>query len=239
MFNLKLLTQTLALMLLYICSSTAVVRAQTATKIVTKTVTTTETIYDDGTVTIAIATDSVTVVPQATEVAKAKSTKRDIVVDPFIGNGVLGHFTWGLGVASGVDLTSHDMTMLEISGFAGYKGSWMQFAGFGASIVSVMNNSSRSYPLFGMLRTSFTPEHKQCFMEVRLGAVLNKMENAAADTGLYGSLGLGVTLAHSRKFSSHLVLRGIFQTLKRQERYDGSLINYDLGYASIGIGCAF
>ena len=57
--------------------------------------------------------------------------------------------------------------------------------------------------------------------------------------GFYGSVGIGLTLAHSRKFSSHVVLRGIFMPLKPVEIDGMRHLNYDLAYAAIGIGCAF
>ena len=33
----------------------------------------------------------------------------DTAHDPFITQGALGHFTWGVDLGGGVDLTSHDM----------------------------------------------------------------------------------------------------------------------------------
>lgn len=159
--------------------------------------------------------------------------------DAFRENGAIGHFTWGVDIGSGVDLTSHDMTMFELGACFGYKGSWMRFAGIGASIVSMMNNSSRCYPVYGMLRTSFSRYHRLCFMEVQAGVSFNSILDYKQQTDFYGSLGIGLTLAHSRKFTSHVVLRGVFMPLSPVEVDGVRHLTYDIGYACIGIGCAF
>ena len=159
--------------------------------------------------------------------------------DPFTENGSMGHFTWGVDLGSGVDLTAHNMTMFELGGVFGYKGRWLRFAGVGASIMSMMDNSSRCYPVYAMLRTSFSPYHRLCFLEVKGGVSFNSILTYKSQTGFYGSLGIGLTLAHSRKFSSHVILRGIFMPLSPVEVDGVRQLNYDLGYASIGIGCAF
>lgn len=159
--------------------------------------------------------------------------------DAFRENGAIGHFTWGVDIGSGVDLTSHDMTMFELGACFGYKGSWMRFAGIGASIVSMMNNSSRCYPVYGMLRTSFSRYHRLCFMEVQAGVSFNSILDYKQQTDFYGSLGIGLTLAHSRKFTSHVVLRGVFMPLSPVEVDGARHLTYDMGYACIGIGCAF
>lgn len=167
------------------------------------------------------------------------TTTTKLPYDAFAENGALGHFTWGVNLDSGVDLTSHDMTMFELGGCVGYKNRWFRFLGVGASIMSMMNNSSRCYPVYGLIRTSFSPYHRFCFMEVRAGVSFNSMANSPSQSDLYGSLGVGFTLAHSRKFTSHLVLRATYMPLKSVEVEGVRQLTYDLAYASIGIGCAF
>jgi len=168
-----------------------------------------------------------------------ETPRRTLKADPFMENGALGHFTWGVDLASGVDLTSHDMTMFELEGCFGYKNRWVRFAGVGASIVTMMNNSSRCYPVFGMVRTSFSPFRRLCFMELKAGISFNTMLDYKSQTDFYGSLGVGFTLAHSRTFSSHVVLRAIYMPLRPVEVNGVRQLTYDLAYASIGLGCAF
>lgn len=159
--------------------------------------------------------------------------------DPFVSDGAIGHFTWGVDLASGVDLTARDMTMANISGCFGYKGGIMRFAGIGAAIISMMNNSSRCYPVYAMARTTFSRARKPCFLEIKAGVTFNSILNYKSTTDFYGSLGVGFTLAHSRKFSSHVVLSGICMPLRSIDTPDGHALGYTIAYASIGLGCAF
>lgn len=178
----------------------------------------------------------------------------------------LGHFTWGIDAGSAIDLTANDMTSVNIHGYFGYKGSWMRFIGVGAGINTMISNSSRAYPIYGMLRTSFSRRPQLCFMDLRAGISVNNMMNYPSQTDFYGSIGVGVTLAHGRKFSSHIIVSYDFMpvnsyTLYREveetapvpgEVFDGDettttttrLEPYrqsfpNLHYASIRIGCSF
>lgn len=184
--------------------------------------------------TATMTTETVTIVGQPRTPDTGARTP-----DPFIADGAMGHFTWGVDISSGVDLTSHDMTMVDLSASFGYKGSIMRFAGIGASIITMMNNSSRCYPIYAMGRTSFSTRRKPCFMELQAGVSFNSIYNYRRTTGFYGSLGVGFTLAHSRKFSSHIVLSARYMPLAAVTTPDGNALGYTIAYASIGIGCAF
>lgn len=185
------------------------------------------------------ARSQATAVADTTALIGETAGNNQVSGDAFRENGAIGHFTWGVDLGSGVDLTSHDMTMFELGACFGYKGSWMRFAGIGATIVSMMNNSSRCYPVYGMLRTSFSRYHRLCFMEVQAGVSFNSILDYKQQTDFYGSLGIGLTLAHSRKFTSHVVLRGVFMPLSPVDIDGVRHLTYDIGYACIGIGCAF
>lgn len=160
--------------------------------------------------------------------------------DPFTEQGALGHFTWGVDIGSSVDLTAHDMTGFNMAACVGYKGRWLRFAGVGAEVTSVMNNSSRLCPVYVMARSSFSPYHRLCFMELRAGVSFSSVMELPTQTDFYGSAGVGLTLAHSRKFTSHVVLRGTVIPLRPVTDDMGRKhLNYVLAYACIGLGCAF
>lgn len=158
--------------------------------------------------------------------------------DLFISHGRIGHFTWGVDVSSGVDLTSHDMTMLQLSGCFGYKGGIWRFLGVGATVMNMMNNDSRCYPVYLMARTSFSPKRRFCFLEAKVGPSFNTMLGRYHQTDLFSSLGVGFTLAHSRNFSSHLVLSGVAMPLQKVDNPPSNL-NYTLAFASVALGFAF
>lgn len=232
--------------LLYICIPAV---AQTITKTTTITTTTTETLLPDGTIENTVTTDTVI----STREIPAPKEVRPLRPDPFIGEGFMGHFTWGVDASAAIDLTARDMSNIDFSAHFGYKTSGIRFLGIGAGIMSMIDNQSYSYPIYAMLRTTFSAEPKVCFLEARGGIAINKILNDRQTTNPYASLGVGFTLTHSRKFSSHIVLRGIFMPLGERKSYapleDGAdpdieppLITsagYNLWFASIGIGCAF
>lgn len=208
------------------------------TVVKTSTTTITEITYADGSVATRTSTDSVMSAAAAGREKPARPGNS--TPDPFGAEGTLNHFTWGVGLGSGVDLTAHDMTMFEISACFGYKNEWIRFAGIGAGIMSMMNNSSRCYPVYGMVRTSFSPYHRLCFLEAKAGASFSSFLSYGSQTNFYGSLGFGLTLAHSRKFTSHVVLRGVIMPLNSVTLTDGmKALDYTLAYAAIGLGCAF
>lgn len=174
----------------------------------------------------------------------------------------LGHFSWGADLGSAVDLTANDMTSVNIHGYFGYKGPWLRFLGVGAGINSMLNNASRCYPIYAMLRTSFSPQPKLCFLDLRLGISINNILDYSSQTNLYSSVGLGVTLAKGKKFSSHIILSYDFMptrpytvyteepdTNTSGEVFDGEDTptkivakreNFpNLHYVAIRIGCSF
>lgn len=174
----------------------------------------------------------------------------------------LGHFTWGTDLGSTVDLTANDMTSVNIHGYFGYKGSWIRFLGVGAGINSMLNNASRCYPMYTMLRTSFSPQPKLCFLDLRLGVSVNNILDYSSQTNFYGSAGLGITLAKGKKFSSHIIISYDFMptrpytvyteepdTNASGEVFDGEdtptktvatrTTFPNLHYAAIRIGCSF
>lgn len=174
----------------------------------------------------------------------------------------LGHFTWGADIGSSVDLTANDMTSVDIHGCFGYKGHWMRFAGLGAGINSMLSNASRCYPVYALLRTSFSSRPQLCFLDLRLGISINNILNYSSQTDFYGSIGLGVTLAKGKKFASHIIISYNFMPVRPYtiltevpvtdspgEVFEGDPVATttiatrhsfpDLHFAAVRIGCSF
>lgn len=162
---------------------------------------------------------------------------------------VTSHFSWGADLGTSIDLTTSDMTSVNLHACLGYKSRSIRFLGIGAGINTMMNNSSRSYPVYAMLRTSFSLRPRLCFMDLRLGAVFNNFYEFKNQTDLYSSIGLGITLAAGRRFSSHLVIGYTFMPVRNLEPKDAAPADAevliaprpvpDLHLASIRIGCSF
>lgn len=69
-------------------------------------------------------------------------------------------FTWGVEVGSGIDMGGDNMSTLNLAALIGYRTSWINFAGVGLGIDMMMSNSCRSFPIYGMIRSSFAEKPK-------------------------------------------------------------------------------
>lgn len=147
----------------------------------------------------------------------------------------LGHFAWGIDAGSSVDITCNDMTSIDLHAYFGYKGPWLNFLGAGAGINAMINNGSRCYPVYMMLRTSFCRQPQLCFLDLRAGVSFNSIMDNKSQTDLYGTLGVGFNLATGRKFSSHLIVSYNYMPLRHVETFDTPYLHY----AAIRIGCSF
>ena len=115
-------------------------------------------------------------------------------------------FSWGAEIGSTVDLSGHDMTSLDFSAYFGMRRSWLDFAGVGAAANIVVNNSSRTYPLFANLRFSFTPRNPLLFADLRGGMALHSIDVVSGNKFRpFAQVGVGVYLARGKSFSSYLI----------------------------------
>lgn len=149
------------------------------------------------------------------------------------------HFVWGASLGSSIDMTGQDMTAIDIDAFFGYKGDYIRFAGLGAGIKMMVSNSSRSYPVYAMLRTSFTKSPSFLYLEVKGGIGFNNLYTDVYQRNFIGGIAVGFTLAHSRTFSSNFSLGYEYMPLSNGT-IDGIDTPFnDLHYAAIRIGASF
>ena len=155
--------------------------------------------------------------------------------------GIESRFSWGMDVGSCIDMTGNDMSALDINAYFGYSGPYVRFAGVGAGIDMMVSSSSNAYPIYAMFRTDFRPTPQMCFFELRGGVSFSNIESYPMQTTPFGSIGLGVTLAKGKKFSSHIVLSYNYTKLDdvRLAEDQGVIRVHDLQYAAIRIGVAF
>lgn len=115
------------------------------------------------------------------------------------------HFTWGADLGSTMDLTNQSLTSFDLSACFGYRHKAMRFIGLGAGINVMVTNASRAYPVFAQVRTTFTPQNKLIFMDVKAGIAFLNLYDTVSRKPFYGCLGVGVTLASGLNFSSHII----------------------------------
>ncbi len=150
------------------------------------------------------------------------------------------HFAWGAEAGSSIDLSAHDMSSFDINAFFGIKYRWINFAGIGVGADIMISNSCRSYPLFALFRTDFSPKPRLLFMDLRGGVVLNYLPGNVSQRAPWFSPGLGINLARSRSFQSYIVAAYTYLGRKDVMEDGGYAHPYpSLNMASIRLGIKF
>lgn len=148
-------------------------------------------------------------------------------------------FAWGAAAGGCIDLTGNDMSDINFSAFFGIRRGWINFLGVGAEADIVAANSCRSYPLFMEFRTNFINRPSIFFWWLRAGASLNYLEHNHQQTGAYGSTGLGINLARSKSFCSHLFIGYSYRNRRTITGPEMTHNFKDLHFATFKIGITF
>lgn len=150
------------------------------------------------------------------------------------------HFAWGADVGASVDLSGNDMTTLDVDIALGLRRGWLNFIGVGAQADLAISNSQRNYPIFLLFRTNFTDRPTHCFWELKGGAAVTVADDAERCTGVYASTGIGINLASSSKFRSHITVGYTFLQRSRDILENIAFTDRpDLHYVTIKLGISF
>lgn len=149
------------------------------------------------------------------------------------------HFAWGAEVGGAADLTSNDLSSINLSAFFGYQNSWIDVIGVGASVNMMVSSSVRSFPVYAMFRTSFSSRPKLAFMDLRGGIAINNPTYGHQQTGLYVSPGIGFNLARSNTFCSYLMLSYVYNGMKPFDLGDRKCDVDGLSMACLRLGIRF
>jgi len=148
-------------------------------------------------------------------------------------------FAWGADLAASVDMSGHDMSAIGIDAMFGMQWQWVRFFGVGAQADVMVSNSSRTFPLTVNFRTDFSRRERLVFLDVRGGMALSYFDHDRNETNPYVSGGIGVTLAKSKTFSSHVIAS--YTWLGQKECYIGETLRScpGISYVSIRLGVMF
>ena len=142
-------------------------------------------------------------------------------------------------IGSSIDMSGNDMSSIDLSACFGYKGAGIQMAGVGAAIDMAVNNGSRMFPVYAIVRTNFRKKPSLCFMEAKAGCSFNSLYDHETQQGLYGSLGAGINLATGKSFRSFVILSYTFNHIRPYGTEEKTASLCDLHLASISIGISF
>lgn len=129
-------------------------------------------------------------------------------------HGAVPHFSWGADAGGAIDMTTNNMSSINIDAYFGYRSSFIDIAGIGAGINTMVNTSLRSYPVYGILRTSFRSRPSLAFMDLRAGCAFNSEGTGKNHSTLFLSPGVGFHLACSQNFRSYIILSYVFNDIR-------------------------
>lgn len=149
------------------------------------------------------------------------------------------HFVWGAEVGGSCDLTSNNLSSINLDAYFGYSNSWLNAVGVGASVNMMVSSSVRAFPIYAMIRTDFSSQQKLCFMDLRAGVSINKPTYGQEETALYLSPGIGINLARGKTFCSYLTLSYIYNGMKPFDLGDRRCDIDGLSMACLRLGISF
>lgn len=149
------------------------------------------------------------------------------------------HFAWGAEIGGAADLTSNDMSTVNLDAYFGYRNSWIETIGIGAEVNMMLSNSVRAFPVYAMFRTSFSKRPQLLFMDLRAGVVFNNISTSSQQTSAYVSPGIGVNLAGGSTFQSYITLSYVYNGIDPFTLGDERCDIKGLSMACIRLGIRF
>ncbi len=137
---------------------------------------------------------------------------------------VFSHFTWGAELGCSIDMTGHDQSTVDVDVNIGYKNDYFRNIGVGFGIHKSVDSSNTFIPIYFLMRTSFRPQPSLCFMHFKAGYSFNTISKSSYFGDVTASLGLGVNLAMTKRFRSHIILAYAFRHFSLRHR---NVINLD------------
>ena len=149
------------------------------------------------------------------------------------------HFAWGAEFGSTIDMSGHEMSSVDFNAAFGLSYKWLSFAGLGVGANIVVNNSCRTYPVFGVIRTDFSRLVKVLFLDLRAGVAFNFLEDNVTQGGTYLSPSLGFNLATGTTFRSYITV-GYTYIYREDVTSSQRVWHYTpLSMATVRLGIAF
>lgn len=132
------------------------------------------------------------------------------------------------------------MSTVNIDAYFGLKCPYLEMAGIGAGINVPVNNRNRTFPVYGIIRSSMSRDRQRVFGELRAGCVVNDRQNAKSTCDFYCSPGIGFRLAHSSAYSSYLILGYIYNGMHGTGYADSEKIDIEgVNMAVLRLGICF
>ncbi len=147
------------------------------------------------------------------------------------------HFTWGVDVGTSIDLRGNDLSTIDADVMIGYKSNFIRTLGLGAGVHRAVSQKNTFYPLYLVFRSSFRNKPSLFFFNLRAGYAFSNLGTGVSRGGPSAAIGVGINLAMSKKFQSHILLSYCYYHINRKNRVESGLtVKYvDLARISFGV----
>lgn len=149
------------------------------------------------------------------------------------------HFTWGADLGASIDLGGDDLSTFDIDAVLGYKNSLIRIIGVGAGIYRSFGNGNNFIPVYAIFRTSFRKKPSPLFFNLKVGYSFNTVSDSPAKGGFNTSIGLGINLAMSKRFMSHIIISYGYFRIDKNQALQANLNATHINQAQIRFGVNF
>ena len=151
----------------------------------------------------------------------------------------LSNFPWGVDVGASIDLRGYDMSTFDLDVMIGYKSEFIRTIGIGAGVHRSFGKKNNFIPLYFVFRSSFRSKPSLFFFNMRAGYAFSTIADGASRGGVMAAMGVGINLAMSKKFQSHILLSYCYYHINRNSRSEVNLPSKYVDLARISFGVNF
>lgn len=169
--------------------------------------------------------------------ANSKPVRESIFGNKYGLSLALSHFTWGAEIGASIDLRGYDLSTVDIDVLLGYKNSFLKLVGIGGGIHKSFGSNNTFLPLYAVFRSSFRSKPSLFFFNLQAGYCFTSLSKSKSRGGISASVGVGINLAMSKHFQSHIILSYCYYHINSLTRTEVSLpVKYvDLARLSFGV----
>ncbi len=114
--------------------------------------------------------------------------------------------TWGAELGAAIDMGGNDYSSFDVDVFGGYRSQLIKCLGVGIGYHHSFSSSRYSIPIYVIFRSNLSRKKSLFFVDLRAGYSTNRVQEGMVQGGFYGSAGVGINLAVSKRFGSHILL---------------------------------
>lgn len=152
---------------------------------------------------------------------------------------VFSHFTWGIDLGTSIDLHGTNLSTIDLDVMVGYKSTFIRTLGVGSGVHRAFGQHNTIYPVYAVFRSSFRNKPSLLFFNTRIGYAFTTLNSGATRGGVMAAVGMGVNLAMSKKFQSHILLSYCYYHINATTRKESGLNKHYIDLARISFGVNF